>query len=59
METQLMHRRSMMQLLPFIHPVWMMTKLIAAEELREVIGDMDQDEVQTEDLVEDMDQIEE
>ena len=58
METQLMHRSSMMQLLPFIHPVWMMTKLIAAEELREEIEDMDQGVEQTEGLARDMDQTE-
>ena len=58
METQLMHRNSMMQLLPFIHPVWIMTKVIVAEELREEIGDMDQGVEQTEDLAKDMDQTE-
>merc|ERR1712082_159150 len=56
-ETQLMHQKNKMQLLPFILQVWKVIEVIQAEGLREEEGDpfkdVDQDEAQAEDLIED------
>ena len=59
-ETQLMHQKNKMQLLPFILQVWKVIEVIEAEgpqeEEEDPIKDMDQDEAQAKDLIKDMDQ---